>query len=173
MDLLRACGWQINGKVAAVLKPSCRPDGSYTPEQCDKSTGPCWCVDKNGNELAGTRVSGRSTCTSQCKCYTYSFSFHITNITIFCIEDLVQPHRSCDMRIMTIILMVAASEPFKWRNLNYWSRRCGRGLWVCSTWYQFLLTKRWWFIFVSWWDKMPKRIQRRPIGTQCKVTCLW
>lgn len=67
MDLLRARGWLINGKAAAVFMPECRPDGSYVPEQCDKSTGQCWCVDRNGNELLGTRVSGTPTCTSQSK----------------------------------------------------------------------------------------------------------
>lgn len=65
MDSLRARGWKINGKSAAVFSPDCRPDGSYVPEQCDKSKGQCWCVDKKGNELAGTRADGRRTCTSQ------------------------------------------------------------------------------------------------------------
>ncbi|XP_022806051.1 uncharacterized protein LOC111343164 [Stylophora pistillata] len=65
MDSLRARGWQINGKSAAVFSPDCRPDGSYVPEQCDKSKGQCWCVDKKGNELVGTRGDGRRTCTSQ------------------------------------------------------------------------------------------------------------
>lgn len=65
MDSLRAHGWKINGKSAAVFSPDCRPDGSYVPEQCDKSKGQCWCVDKKGNELVGTRADGRRTCTSQ------------------------------------------------------------------------------------------------------------
>ena len=64
-DLLRARGWQVNGKTAAVFMPECRPDGSYAPEQCDKSTGQCWCVDKNGNELVGTRANGRRFCRTQ------------------------------------------------------------------------------------------------------------
>lgn len=65
MDSLRVRGWKINGKSAAVFSPDCRPDGSFVPEQCDKSKGQCWCVDKKGNELVGTRADGRRTCTSQ------------------------------------------------------------------------------------------------------------
>lgn len=67
MDLLRARGWLIDDQSTAVFMPVCRPDGSYVPEQCDSSIGQCWCVDKNGNELVGTRVSGSPACTSQCK----------------------------------------------------------------------------------------------------------
>ena len=51
MDSLRARGWKINGKSAAVFSPDCRPDGSYVPEQCDKSKGQCWCVDKREMSL--------------------------------------------------------------------------------------------------------------------------
>ena len=67
MDLLSARGWLINDKSIVVFMPGCRPDGSYVPEQCDASIGQCWCVDQNGNELAGTRVNGSPLCTSQCK----------------------------------------------------------------------------------------------------------
>ncbi|XP_048580501.1 thyroglobulin isoform X2 [Nematostella vectensis] len=41
----------------------CQPDGGFTPLQCHSATGFCWCVDGNGNELAGTRVWGRNNCT--------------------------------------------------------------------------------------------------------------
>ena len=76
MDLLRARGWLIDDQSTAVFMPVCRPDGSYVPEQCDSSIGQCWCVDKNGNELVRTRVSGSPACTSQCKFAILSFTRH-------------------------------------------------------------------------------------------------
>lgn len=76
MDLLRARGWLIDDQSTAVFMPVCRPDGSYVPEQCDSSIGQCWCVDKNGNELVGTRVSGSPACTSQCKFAILSLTRH-------------------------------------------------------------------------------------------------
>ena len=35
---------------------SCNDDGSYDPTQCYASTGYCWCVDADGNELPGSRA---------------------------------------------------------------------------------------------------------------------
>ncbi|XP_022787386.1 uncharacterized protein LOC111327458 [Stylophora pistillata] len=45
--------------------PKCEADGSYSKIQCWSSTGYCWCVDKNGTELRGTRVRGIPVCPSQ------------------------------------------------------------------------------------------------------------
>ena len=42
---------------------SCQPNGSYQSIQCHNVTGFCWCVDKQGNELAGTRQWGKPNCT--------------------------------------------------------------------------------------------------------------
>ncbi|KAF7253583.1 Nidogen-1 [Varanus komodoensis] len=35
--------------------PECDVYGNYLPTQCHGSTGYCWCVDKDGNEIDGTR----------------------------------------------------------------------------------------------------------------------
>ncbi|XP_029962713.1 nidogen-1 [Salarias fasciatus] len=35
--------------------PSCNENGEYEPMQCHGSTGHCWCVDRNGQEIPGTR----------------------------------------------------------------------------------------------------------------------
>ncbi|XP_075056895.1 equistatin-like [Mixophyes fleayi] len=39
--------------------PQCDKDGSYRPLQCHGSTGMCWCVNRDGKEIAGTRTSPR------------------------------------------------------------------------------------------------------------------
>ena len=36
--------------------PQCEEDGSYSPMQCWSSTGYCWCVDENGEEIPGTSL---------------------------------------------------------------------------------------------------------------------
>ncbi|KAM4693380.1 nidogen-1 isoform 2-T2 [Discoglossus pictus] len=36
--------------------PTCDENGNYAPIQCHSSTGYCWCVDRDGNELNGTRT---------------------------------------------------------------------------------------------------------------------
>ncbi|XP_075452916.1 nidogen-1 [Ascaphus truei] len=35
--------------------PQCDENGNYIPMQCHASSGYCWCVDRHGNELNGTR----------------------------------------------------------------------------------------------------------------------
>ena len=53
-DRRRALGWD-NKPKDGVFVPDCKPDGSYNPVQCLRVEGPCWCVDKNGKEIVGTR----------------------------------------------------------------------------------------------------------------------
>uniref|UniRef100_A0A4W3ICZ9 Nidogen 1 n=1 Tax=Callorhinchus milii TaxID=7868 RepID=A0A4W3ICZ9_CALMI len=36
--------------------PQCDGNGNYIPTQCHQSTTICWCVDKNGEEIPGTRT---------------------------------------------------------------------------------------------------------------------
>uniref|UniRef100_A0A1A8IC52 Testican-2 n=1 Tax=Nothobranchius kuhntae TaxID=321403 RepID=A0A1A8IC52_NOTKU len=50
--------------------PSCNEDGYYRKQQCDQ--GKCWCVDKNGGEVAGSRTRGKPDCDSE---MTYSGDF--------------------------------------------------------------------------------------------------
>ncbi|XP_030606071.1 thyroglobulin [Archocentrus centrarchus] len=42
----------------------CRPDGSFTPLQCDVTS--CWCVSENGQEVGGTRTSRQTGRTPSC-----------------------------------------------------------------------------------------------------------
>ncbi|XP_041645126.1 nidogen-1 [Cheilinus undulatus] len=35
--------------------PTCDENGQYAPMQCHGSTGHCWCVDRNGQEIPGSR----------------------------------------------------------------------------------------------------------------------
>ncbi|XP_063296068.1 nidogen-2 [Pelobates fuscus] len=36
--------------------PECDEEGNYSPLQCHRSTGYCWCVDRNGEEISGSRT---------------------------------------------------------------------------------------------------------------------
>lgn len=36
--------------------PECDEYGHYVPTQCHGATGYCWCVDRDGRELEGTRT---------------------------------------------------------------------------------------------------------------------
>ncbi|XP_044515871.1 testican-1 [Gracilinanus agilis] len=48
--------------LLGVFIPRCNDEGYYKATQCHKSTGQCWCVDKYGNELAGSRKQGAVNC---------------------------------------------------------------------------------------------------------------
>uniref|UniRef100_A0A8C3A4Z7 SPARC (osteonectin), cwcv and kazal like domains proteoglycan 1 n=1 Tax=Cyclopterus lumpus TaxID=8103 RepID=A0A8C3A4Z7_CYCLU len=42
--------------------PRCTEEGYFKPTQCHGRTGQCWCVDKYGNEIAGSRKQGNPNC---------------------------------------------------------------------------------------------------------------
>ncbi|MBN3308519.1 TICN1 protein, partial [Amia calva] len=48
--------------LVGAFIPRCNDEGYFKPTQCHGSTGQCWCVDKYGNEIAGSRKQGNPTC---------------------------------------------------------------------------------------------------------------
>ena len=63
-ELRRALGY-TNQAIAGRFIPRCKVDGSYENMQCVQDIGGgqrCWCVDSDGKELLGTRVSGKASC---------------------------------------------------------------------------------------------------------------
>lgn len=54
--------------------PSCRPDGTYSPVQCAKVSGSCWCVDPQGKHISKSSViktrNGKLRCNFKCKLYS-------------------------------------------------------------------------------------------------------
>lgn len=52
----------------------CDEGGAYEPVQCHGSTGYCWCVDPNGQEISGTRSEpgSRPMCEETTGCYDWS-----------------------------------------------------------------------------------------------------
>nr|XP_033797824.1 testican-3 isoform X2 [Geotrypetes seraphini] len=49
-------------KLLGYYIPVCDEDGYYKPIQCHGSTGQCWCVDRYGNEVTGSRQNGAVEC---------------------------------------------------------------------------------------------------------------
>uniref|UniRef100_A0A673SKY9 SPARC (osteonectin), cwcv and kazal like domains proteoglycan 3 n=1 Tax=Suricata suricatta TaxID=37032 RepID=A0A673SKY9_SURSU len=49
-------------KLLGQYVPLCDEDGYYKPAQCHGSVGQCWCVDKYGNEVMGSRTNGVADC---------------------------------------------------------------------------------------------------------------
>ncbi|XP_075049415.1 nidogen-2 [Mixophyes fleayi] len=45
------------GPRPGLFVPECDSEGNYSPLQCHGSTGYCWCVNKEGEEIEGTRTS--------------------------------------------------------------------------------------------------------------------
>lgn len=52
---------------AGQYLPSCNEDGYYRSHQCHSSSGQCWCVDRYGNEVAGSRTHGPADCGRQAR----------------------------------------------------------------------------------------------------------
>ncbi|KAE8749283.1 hypothetical protein FOCC_FOCC003990 [Frankliniella occidentalis] len=45
-----------------VYVPDCDKDGFFRPVQCGPTGNVCWCVDKHGVAVAGTRIFGKPSC---------------------------------------------------------------------------------------------------------------
>ena len=72
-----------------MFVPRCDEEGYYQTRQCHASTGYCYCVDRLGQEIEGTRSRGQVVCQSATGliyfdpyCSVYSFHYYIvmTNI---------------------------------------------------------------------------------------------
>ena len=71
--------------MLGVFVPKCESDGSYSQVQCLDSSQYCWCVDKTGKEIHGTRVRGsRPRCPTlnlaHSKFNLFSYYFHTLNM---------------------------------------------------------------------------------------------
>lgn len=49
-------------KAVGRFFPSCKSNGDYEEWQCNEHYGVCWCVDRDGNEIPGTRQKGKPDC---------------------------------------------------------------------------------------------------------------
>ncbi|XP_026172427.1 thyroglobulin isoform X2 [Mastacembelus armatus] len=64
--VLTSCSRQQEADAAAIFVPSCTSSGGFQEVQCQ--SGECWCVDPQGQEVAGSRTSGRPPrCPSRCE----------------------------------------------------------------------------------------------------------
>lgn len=63
--------------TAGIFLPTCDEDGYYKATQCHSSVGQCWCVDRYGNELGGSRSGGPSDCGMF---YTHLITFDPSNL---------------------------------------------------------------------------------------------
>lgn len=53
---------QTGKKLLGQYLPTCDEEGYYRSHQCHSSSGQCWCVDRYGNEAAGSRTHGPADC---------------------------------------------------------------------------------------------------------------
>ncbi|XP_052373251.1 testican-3-like [Oncorhynchus keta] len=53
---------QAAEKLPGQYLPVCDAEGYYRSHQCHGSSGQCWCVDRYGNEVAGSRTHGAADC---------------------------------------------------------------------------------------------------------------
>ena len=49
----------VSGERKDVYTPLCDNEGYYAPLQCNNDTTSCWCVDRYGSMIEGTRMKGK------------------------------------------------------------------------------------------------------------------
>ncbi|XP_035659278.1 uncharacterized protein LOC118404317 [Branchiostoma floridae] len=68
-ETARTTALNTNDTLTGGYVPTCSDTGAYMPVQCHGSTGECWCVDGQGQEVSGTRV-GAGYALPDCSDYT-------------------------------------------------------------------------------------------------------
>ncbi|XP_078584663.1 uncharacterized protein LOC144866844 [Branchiostoma floridae x Branchiostoma japonicum] len=68
-ETARTTALNTNDTLTGGHVPTCSDTGAYMPVQCHGSTGECWCVDGQGQEVSGTRV-GAGYALPDCSGYT-------------------------------------------------------------------------------------------------------
>ncbi|XP_026227316.1 thyroglobulin isoform X2 [Anabas testudineus] len=64
--LLRSCTGEEEKDAAYIYIPSCTASGGFEEVQCQRAQ--CWCVDPQGQEVAGSRTTGRRPrCPTRCE----------------------------------------------------------------------------------------------------------
>lgn len=57
--------------------PKCKEDGQFEEKQCSAYGGYCWCVDKEGNEIQGSKkMSAYIQCTSHAGNVLFNMPFN-------------------------------------------------------------------------------------------------
>lgn len=73
--LKRARALQVDQNSVSV--PKCDQTGDFEPIQCDPVTGNCYCVDKSGFELGGTRARSIELVNCSSNIYNILISFNL------------------------------------------------------------------------------------------------
>ena len=71
--------WPLNPWPLGQYLPVCDAEGYYRSHQCHGSSGQCWCVDRYGNEVAGSRTHGAADCGRSALSILGGNHFQLTN----------------------------------------------------------------------------------------------
>ena len=73
--------------MIGAFVPKCKENGEFEEKQCWGSTGYCWCVDEDGNEIPGTKIRGSPECSKKglqiyiANLFYHNFRFKFSNWT--------------------------------------------------------------------------------------------
>jgi len=71
--------------------PSCEENGQFSAVQCHGSTGYCWCAERDGSEINGSRIRGEPVCNTQC----WNKYEHYDFVGSACQEECGKPSLIC------------------------------------------------------------------------------
>ena len=65
-----------------VFVPKCKSNGHFRVLQCNRKTKACWCVDRQGKQIQGTRIRGGGK--PKCRTSTGQITGLLSEIRIIC-----------------------------------------------------------------------------------------
>ncbi|KAG9494510.1 hypothetical protein GDO78_002040 [Eleutherodactylus coqui] len=108
-------------KIGAFV-PKCDEKGDYIPKQCHGSTGQCWCVNTDGEEIAGTRTGpGKAPPTCEdAEPVTCHYAVAVVKKSSTLQFDQLKGKRSCHSAVGTAAGWAAPLNALMKRNLLVW-----------------------------------------------------
>ena len=109
-----------NLKVGSYI-PRCKDDGGFENVQCGGTSGQCWCVDKDGIEIPGTRTTKNLQCPDPGICCIINQTLLLKSIHLFFVLFWCHVRRTKRVTLDKLIVRGTTRNSTQTRGYRNWN----------------------------------------------------